>query len=227
MVGPRRTDRGPRLRELRDLDAAAGRRGRGRALPDRAHRRREPVGAPDGARRRAAPGDGGPIATDRGPRADRRSTAAACTGITYATPVPTAQVKSAVLLAGLDAEGATTVARAGAHPRPHRAWRSPRSGVPVERDGTSVTIEPVPARGLRGPRAGRPVVGRVPRRGGRPDGLGADDHGRRAQPEPHPLPGRDGADGRAHRDARRPRPSSASPSATSGSRRATACARPA
>ena len=42
-------------------------------------------------------------------------------GIVATLPVPTAQVKSAVLLAGLAAEGETTVTRARADARPHRA----------------------------------------------------------------------------------------------------------
>ena len=39
----------------------------------------------------------------------------------YTTPVPSAQVKSAVLLAGLNAPGRDGGDRAGADPRPHRA----------------------------------------------------------------------------------------------------------
>ena len=125
-----------------------------------------------------------------------------CAGSTYATPVPTAQVKSAVLLAGARGRGRDDGPRAGAHARSHRAGarrarRPDRARRHVRHDRA------VPAPRLRGPRTGRSVVGRLPRGGGRPDGLGADDHGRRVEPHPHPLPGRDGADGRAHRGARR------------------------
>ncbi len=46
-------------------------------------------------------------------------------GIDYTLPVASAQVKSAVLLAGLGARGETTVHRAGPDARPHRASCSP------------------------------------------------------------------------------------------------------
>ena len=46
---------------------------------------------------------------------------ARCTGIRYELPVASAQVKSCVLLAGLLAEGETTVVEPAAEPRPHRA----------------------------------------------------------------------------------------------------------
>ena len=45
--------------------------------------------------------------------------------IEYTLPVPSAQVKSAVLLAGLHAPGKTTVIEACRHPRPHRAHAQP------------------------------------------------------------------------------------------------------
>ena len=49
-----------------------------------------------------------------------RRAAAPCIGIEWAPPVASAQVKSAVLLAGLSAEGETVVREAGGHPGPHR-----------------------------------------------------------------------------------------------------------
>ncbi len=55
------------------------------------------------------------------------------TAIDYATPVPSAQVKSAILLAGLRAEGRTTVREAVAT-RDHTERMLRARGVPVERD---------------------------------------------------------------------------------------------
>jgi 3-phosphoshikimate 1-carboxyvinyltransferase len=77
------------------------------------------------------------------------------TGITYATPVPTAQVKSAILLAGLAAEGVTTV-REPAPTRDHTEVALAALGVPIERDGTAVTIEPFQHGGLEGRVPGDP-----------------------------------------------------------------------
>ena len=79
----------------------------------------------------------------------------ALSGITYATPVPTAQVKSAVLVAGLRAEGPTTV-REPAPTRDHTEVALAALGVPIERDGTSVTIEPFQHRGFEGRVPGDP-----------------------------------------------------------------------
>jgi 3-phosphoshikimate 1-carboxyvinyltransferase len=79
----------------------------------------------------------------------------ALTGIDYGTPVPTAQVKSAVLLAGLAAEGATTV-REPAPTRDHTEVAFAALGVPIERDGTAVTIEPFQHGGFEGRVPGDP-----------------------------------------------------------------------
>ena len=76
-------------------------------------------------------------------------------GVTYETPVPTAQVKSAVLLAGLMAEGETTVLEP-APTRDHTEIALEALGVPVERDGTTVTIEPFQHGGLEGRVPGDP-----------------------------------------------------------------------
>ncbi|MCK7529366.1 MAG: hypothetical protein MZV64_73375 [Ignavibacteriales bacterium] len=46
----------------------------------------------------------------------RRCRAGGCTGSTCGTPVPSAQVKSAVLFAGLHAEGVTAVVEPAADP---------------------------------------------------------------------------------------------------------------
>ena len=65
-------------------------------------------------------------------------------GIDYELPVASAQVKSAVLLAGLNAEGATTVVE----PRPtrdHTELMLEAAGVGVRRRPTSVTVQPAAA----------------------------------------------------------------------------------
>jgi len=67
--------------------------------------------------------------------------AASLRGIDYALPVASAQVKSAVLLAGLTADGPTTVVE----PRPtrdHTELMLESAGVRVHRRQTSVTVEP-------------------------------------------------------------------------------------
>ena len=87
--------------------------GSGRRLPDRGdlRRRRLAARAPDAARARSAAADGGAAAACQ----RRRALPLALQGardpmpIVYRTPVPSAQIKSAVLLAGLAAPGATTV----------------------------------------------------------------------------------------------------------------------
>ena len=108
-------DGDPRLRQLRDHDAA-GRRAAGRAAAVRGARRGRVAPAPaDGPRRGAARGDG------RGVRRPPRiatllplasPVASRLAAIDYATPVPSAQVKSAILLAALAADGETTVTEA-------------------------------------------------------------------------------------------------------------------
>jgi len=69
---------------------------------------------------------------------------AALRGIDYRLPVASAQVKSAVLLAGLNAEGATTVVE----PKPtrdHTELMLEAAGVGVRRRPTSVTVQPATA----------------------------------------------------------------------------------
>jgi len=60
-------------------------------------------------------------------------------GLTYDLPVASAQVKTAVLLAGLQAEGRTTV-REPAPSRDHTERMLPAFGVAVERDGLAATV---------------------------------------------------------------------------------------
>ncbi len=65
---------------------------------------------------------------------------AALSAIDYELPVPSAQVKSAILLAGLQAEGSTTVVEPIAT-RDHTERLLERAGARVTRRPTSVTIE--------------------------------------------------------------------------------------
>lgn len=62
-------------------------------------------------------------------------------GIEYRVPVASAQVKSAVLLAGLFAEGPTSVVEP-APTRDHTERLLLRMGVQIEREGTRVTLHP-------------------------------------------------------------------------------------
>ena len=66
---------------------------------------------------------------------------AALNGIDYALPVASAQVKSAVLLAGLTAKGATTVVEP-VPTRDHTELMLEAAGVRLRRRVTSVTVEP-------------------------------------------------------------------------------------
>jgi 3-phosphoshikimate 1-carboxyvinyltransferase len=62
-------------------------------------------------------------------------------GVTYRSPVPSAQVKSAILLAGLFAEGPTTVIEPAVS-RDHTERMLTACGQPVERRGQEVTLIP-------------------------------------------------------------------------------------
>src|SRR5262249_34341685 len=73
------------------------------------------------------------------PRPLRVGGAAPLRGVTYESPVASAQVKSAVLLAGLSAEGETTVVEPAAT-RDHTERMLAAMGAPVARDGRSVTV---------------------------------------------------------------------------------------
>jgi 3-phosphoshikimate 1-carboxyvinyltransferase len=61
-------------------------------------------------------------------------------GLRFELPVASAQVKTAVLLAGLQAEGRTTV-REPHRSRDHTERLLPLFGAPVERDGLAVSVE--------------------------------------------------------------------------------------
>jgi 3-phosphoshikimate 1-carboxyvinyltransferase len=64
------------------------------------------------------------------------------TGIEYDLPVASAQVKSCVLLAGMLADGSTTV-REGSTSRDHTERMLRRARVPFERDGLRITVSQV------------------------------------------------------------------------------------
>jgi 3-phosphoshikimate 1-carboxyvinyltransferase len=72
---------------------------------------------------------------------------AALHGISYDSPVATAQVKSAILLAGLSATG-TTVVREPAVSRRHTEEMLAARGAAITVDGTTVTLEPSALRPL-------------------------------------------------------------------------------
>jgi 3-phosphoshikimate 1-carboxyvinyltransferase len=74
-------------------------------------------------------------------RAPLRIEPAALRGIEYVLPIASAQVKSAVLLAGLFAEGATTVIQPGPA-RDHTERMLGAMGVDIVTDGDSVTLRP-------------------------------------------------------------------------------------
>jgi 3-phosphoshikimate 1-carboxyvinyltransferase len=64
------------------------------------------------------------------------------TGIEYELPVPSAQVKSCVLIAGMLADGSTTVSELAVS-RDHTERMLRRARVPCERDGLRVTVSQV------------------------------------------------------------------------------------
>ena len=128
-------ERDPGLRQLRD-EPAADRRDARRPADDRHPRRRcviaPPSGrsyhrttAPMGAALHARDDDSLPPLTVVG-RTPLRA-------VDYTTPVPSAQVKSAILLAGLRAEGRTTV-REPVATRDHTERMLRARGVPVDRE---------------------------------------------------------------------------------------------
>ncbi len=108
---PRRARRRARSRQFRHRRAAAHGRGRDPSLHHLLHRRRLAAPAADGARGDAAAGRWARafVARDGGRLPLAVIGAAAPLPITYRLPVPSAQVKSAVLLAGLNAPGETMV----------------------------------------------------------------------------------------------------------------------
>jgi 3-phosphoshikimate 1-carboxyvinyltransferase len=69
-------------------------------------------------------------------------------GIHYKMPMASAQVKSAVLLAGLFADGATSVTEP-VLTRDHTELALEEFGVPVEKDGTTITVRGTSGNGAR------------------------------------------------------------------------------
>ena len=128
-VRPAPSTAGTRERRCGWARASSRRRARGYARG-----RREPVPTPDGACRRAAPRDGRIGRDRRRPRADPVE-GPSLRGIAHVSEVPSAQVKGAVLLAGLDAEGATTVDEPVAT-RDHTERALLALGAPVKVEGT-------------------------------------------------------------------------------------------
>ena len=76
-------------------------------------------------------------------------------GITYRIPVPTAQVKGAVLFAGLGAEGSTVVEEISPT-RDHTERALGALGAPVHVQGTTVRLEPFQHDGFKGQVPGDP-----------------------------------------------------------------------
>ncbi len=168
------------------------------AVRFRTDRRRIADAPADGARREAAASHGRAHRNAR--RANRRcgfTAAQQLQGIRYEMPVASAQVKSAVLLAGLYADRRDHRGRTGRHARSHRAHaaelrlRGPRT----RRRGDSRCA--AVAAGGEHPRAGRHLVGGVlPGRGVPRRARAVHDPRRRRQPDAHRHPRNAGADGR-------------------------------
>ena len=117
--------------------------------------------------------------------------------LTYELPVASAQVKSAVLLAGLYADGSETTVEEPLPTRDHTRTcsRSRRSGRPRARSATVWPADGLDLRGGRDP--GRLLVRRaVPRRRDAAGRLAADDPRRQPEPAPDRPARRARADGR-------------------------------
>ena len=146
--------------------------------------------APDGADRRAARPHGRALETTDG-HLPMRIRAARSVAIDYALPVASAQVKSAILLAGPVRRRRDDRRRAGADARPHRAdaerGRRARHRPPDERHGAAGRA----ARAGRGRGARRLLLrGAVRRRGDAGSRLRAPRPRRQPQPAPHRAAGR-------------------------------------
>ncbi len=200
--------RDARFRQRRHrLAADDGRRRRPRDHRD-LRRRRLAAQTPDGPHSRSAAADGG--------RGSREAEGGRCpivlkgardpAPILYRTPVASAQIKSAVLLAGLNARGVTTVVEAEAsrdHTEKMLAHFGAEVTVTAEGEGRRIDLVGRPELRPAGRRSGRSVFGGVSdrRRADRP-GLR---HRRRGRDdEPAALGAADDAprDGRRHRDPR-------------------------
>ncbi len=123
-------------------------------------------------------------------------------GIDYTTPMASAQVKSAILLAGRAAEGPTTV-REPVATRDHTERALTALGATVKTEGTVDNHRALPARRVRGTLPRRSVLGRVPGCRRSLDRFSAHHQGRGPEPDPYAVPGGDVTDGRGDGDARR------------------------
>ncbi len=130
--------------------------------------------------------------------------------IEYRLPVPSAQIKSAILIAGLHASGRHDRHRGGGDARPHRAHAAPfRGRGAVRRAGRRAGHHGHGRRragGARGGGAGRSELGGLPGGGGA-DRAGIGDHhrGRAGQPDAHRLLHDAARDGRRRRLPQRAR----------------------
>ena len=189
--------------------------------------RRLAVAPADGPRAQAAAADG-----PRGRGARQRPLPLTIRGsadllpIEYAPPVASAQIKSAVLLAGLHAAGRHDRDRGASDARPHRAHAAPlrrrgRTSPSATARAPSRSTGDAELAGPRRQRAGRSELGRLPGRR-RADRAGLGDHhrGRAGQPDAHRLL-RDAA-----RDGRRRRPSPTSARRAASRWPTSACATP-
>ena len=155
-------------------------------------------------------------ATDGHAAADG-SRRARCTAIAHRPEVPSAQVKSAVLLAGLHAEGTTTRRRAGRRRATTPSARSrPSAGRSTRRRADRVgrrAASGCTGRTLLGAR--RLLLRRVlAGRGGGAAGLARRDRGRRPQPDAHGAARRAAPVRRARRGRGRPRRDAGEPRGT-------------
>ena len=140
-------------------DALAGRHPGRPAFDMRADRRAAAAAPPDAAHHRPAAPRWGPRSRPRTGTARCACAAAACTAATTTCTVASAQVKSALLLAGLYADGPTVVRQCGPA-RDHTERMLARMGAALDVDGLDVTLHP-PAAAVAAlvPRAGRLFFG--------------------------------------------------------------------
>ena len=132
-------------------------------------------------------------------RAPLRIQPATLRGIRYVMPVASAQVKSAVLLAGLFAKGETTVVEPGPT-RDHSECMLRAAGVDVQAEDGVVTLQPPTGLQASGfPRAGRLFFRRLSAGGGGDcGGQRAPPDGGQSQSDPHRSAGRASHDGGGH-----------------------------
>ena len=156
--------------------------------------------AADGTRRRTAPARWVP--TSPRPTGTRRSRwlGGPSVGIVATLPVPTAQVKGAILLAGVAAEGETTVTEPAAT-RDHTERALAALGAPVSDRRTHGHGEAFPARRVRGTVPGDVSSAAFLVAAAALTGSELTVRERRPESDPPSVPRRDGADGGADRDA--------------------------